>query len=359
MRQPFRLAPGRSRLLSRFALIVSHPKGFSMLRSSKGAAAADAKQARYSCRVRFAEIETDLDALIGRAVTAVATSTPSPDAILGDFIGLASLIRSVSFHEGKLLEQAIIAIGQRNPDLVVLWQSLRLPVTPAALEAIAYNRSGTLQGLSFDADARTRVTYTPDLVVVNRRYRSAVILDVKRSVASYLDTHRLAELKTRMLATSLILPDWLYKEHKRLSVDTVGIAIVDGASAPSDQANGIWAMDEIDDLLEIDGAAEAMTELRRRFGAAIRMLLVAEAQRLVGIDRAPSLHAQWSSLGHLEPGPDAFDPCSAFKSDDADGFGPACAHVASGDMIGKNFRSASPPIPRSIRFGFAKGRLGA
>ena len=213
-----------------------------MLRSSKGAAAADAEGARYSCHVRFADIEPDLDVLIGKAVTAVASSTPSPDAILGDFVDLASLIRSVSFHEGKLLEQAIIAIGQRNADLFVLWQSLRLPVTPAALEAIAHNRSGTLQGLSFDADARTRVTYTPDLVVVNRRYRSAVILDVKRSVASYLDTHRLTELKTRMLATSLILPDWLYKEHKRLAVDTVGIAIVDGGARPATtrMASGRW-----------------------------------------------------------------------------------------------------------------------
>lgn len=331
-----------------------------MLRSSKGAAAADAEGARYSCRVRFADIEPDLDVLIGKAVTAVATSTPSPDAILGEFVDLASLIRSVSFHEGKLLEQALIAIGQRNPDLVVLWQSLRLPVTPAALEAIAHNRSGTLQGLSFDADARTRVTYTPDLVVVNRRYRSAVILDVKRSIASYLDTHRLAELKTRMLATSLILPDWLYKEHKRLSVDTVGIAIVDGASAPSDHASGIWAMDEINDLLEIEGAAEAMAELRRRFGVKVRTLLVAEAQRLVGIGGDASRLSRRSNLDHLvDPGDEAFDPCSALQSEDAHGFGPSCTHPAPGGRIGKHFRSASPPISRSIRFGFAKARLGA
>ena len=331
-----------------------------MLRSSKGAAAADAKRARYSCCVRFADIRPDLDVLIGKAVTAVATSTPSPDAILGDFVDLASLIRSVSFHEGKLLEQAIIAIGQRNPDLLVLWQSLRLPVTPAALEAIAHNRSGTLQGLSFDADARTRVTYTPDLVVVNCRYRSAVILDVKRSIASYLYTHRLAELKTRMLATSLILPDWLYKEHKRLSVDTVGIAIVDGASAPSDHESGIWAMDEIDDLLEIEGAAEAMAELRRRFGTEIRKLLVAEARRLVGIEEDASLHSRRSNLSHLvDRGDDALDQCSALQSDEVDGFGPASGQPASGGWIGKHLRSASPPIPRSIRFGFAKARLGA
>ena len=330
-----------------------------MLRSSKGAAAADTERAQYSCHVRFADIESDLDALIGRAVAAVAANMPSPDAILGDFIGLASLIRSVSFHEGKLLEQAIIAIGQRNPDLLILWRSLRLPVTSAALEAIAHNRSGNLKGLSFDADARTRVTYTPDLVVVNCRYRSAVILDVKRSVASYLDTHRLTELKTRMLATALILPDWLYKEHKRLTVDTVGIAIIDGASAPSNHESGIWAMDEIDDLLEVEGAAEAMTELRRRFGTEIRKLLITEARRLVGIEVEACLPPRLNLSQLADLGNDALDQCSVTQSDDADGLDPVCVHSASGGRIGKHLRSASPPIPRSIRFGFARARLGA
>ena len=138
------------------------------------------------------------------------------------------------------------------------------------------------------------------------------------------------------------------------------IAIVDGASAPSDHANGIWAMDEIDDLLEIEGAAEAMAELRRRFGTEIRKLLVAEARRLVGIEEDASLRSRRSNLSHLvDRGDDALDQCSALQSDEVDGFGPASGHPPSGGWIGKHFRSASPPIPRSIRFGFAKARLGA
>ncbi|NDV88934.1 hypothetical protein GTW51_19810 [Aurantimonas aggregata] len=337
-----------------------------MLRSSKGVASAFAERARYSCRIRFSDIETELDALIERAVAAIVASTPAPDAILGDYVGLASLIRSVSFHEGKLLEQAIIAIGQHNPDLIVLWQSLRLPLTPAALEAIALNRGGTLKGLSFDADAKTRASYTPDLVVVNRRYHSATILDVKRSIASYLDTHRLAELKTKMLAASLILPDWLYKEHKRLMIDTVGIAIVDGASAPSDQENGIWAMTEIDDLLEIDGAAEAMTELRRRFGEKIRALLAAEAHRLVeaNVDKAqrtrPTCPERSDSfLGAFgQPAPTAFAPEGhEDDAEDAARSSPASGGAIPASRTGNNFRSAAPHIPRTIRVGFARARL--
>ncbi|KQQ86065.1 hypothetical protein [Aureimonas sp. Leaf324] len=319
-----------------------------MLRSSKGDASAVAERARYSCRVRYADLKTDLDALIEKAVGAVAASSSAPDAILGDFLGLASRIRAVSFHEGRLLEQAIAAIGQRNPDLVVLSQALKLPVTPAALEAVAHNRSGTLKGLSFDADARTRLSYTPDLVLVNQRYASAIVLDVKRSVASYLDTHRLTELKTKMLATSLILPDWLYKEHKRLTVDSVGIAIVDGASGKSDHANGIWSLSEIDDLLEIDSAADAMTELRGRFGTRIRALLEAETRRLVGTDTIlpPNCIVDPTTT----PYDDEVGDGSAFA-----GF--ASANISASSRSGNHFRADRPPLPRDIRFGFARARL--
>ena len=330
--------------------------------SSKGAASAVAERARYSCRIAFGDIEADLAALIDKAVAAIAASTPAPDAILGDYVGLAALIRSVSAHEGKLLEQAIIAIGQRNPDLVVLWQSLRLPVTPAALEAIALNRGGSLKGLSFDADARTRVTYTPDLVLVNRRYHSATILDVKRSIASYLDTHRLAELKTKMLATSLILPDWLYKEHKRLMVDTVGIAIVDGASAPRDHKNGIWAMDEIDDLIEVDGAAETMAEVRRRFGVKIRTLLSAEALRLARLDVGPAARMPLSCTEAALPMDDFPGLRVATDEGDDDTSLSCSAAPGAGNADGRirnNFRSAAPHIPRTIRVGFARARLDA
>ncbi|SKA31653.1 hypothetical protein SAMN05428963_11441 [Consotaella salsifontis] len=228
------------------------------------------------------EVQRELTALVDKTIADIVAGVPAPDAILGDYVGLASLIRSLSFHEGRLLEQAMVALCQRNTDLVVLSQSLRLPVTSTALEAIANNRTGTLKGLAFDADVKTRMTYTPDLIVVNRRRHSATVIDMKRSVASYLDTNRLEELKRRMLAVSLILPDWLYKEHKRLMVDEVGIAIVDGASAPSDHDAGIWALEEIDDLLEMHGAATAMKAMRLTFGDRVRELLKAEAERVVG-----------------------------------------------------------------------------
>jgi hypothetical protein len=88
----------------------------------------------------------------------------------------------------------------------------------------------------------------------------------------------------KMMASAMVLPDWLYKTQKRLMVDTVEVAIVDGASRPSDHATGIWALSEIDDLLEIDGAAACMAELRCRFGIRVQQLLEAEARKAIGVD---------------------------------------------------------------------------
>ncbi|OQP83685.1 hypothetical protein BTR14_22080 [Rhizobium rhizosphaerae] len=71
-------------------------------------------------------------------------------------------------------------------------------------------------------------------------------------------------------------------------VDAVEVAIVDGASRPCDHhASGVWALSEIDDLLESDGVASCMAELRRRFGQRVQQLLEAETLKALCFDRVP------------------------------------------------------------------------
>lgn len=247
--------------------------------------------ARYPHSVSYAEVEADLDHLIDNAIAAIIDGEPVEDEILGHYVQIASLVRAVSFREGKLLEYAVERLAKANPDLVVLTQSLRLPLVKAAMEALTSNNWSSLDGITIDCEAPAKGSYTPDLIIVNRARHVGYILDLKRSLASYLDTGRLDDLKLRMMASALILPDWLYKNHKRLMVDTVGVAIVDGASRPSDHEHGIWALDEIDDLLEIDGAAACMAELRIRFGVRVRHVLQAEASKAIANAAAGSWQA--------------------------------------------------------------------
>lgn len=253
----------------------------------------------------------DFDALIEKTMLAITAIDPVPDEILGGYVNVASLVRSISFHEGKLLEEAVIRIAQANPDLQILSKSIRLPIVPSALEALAGNNWTDLEGLVFDCDARTKTTYTPDLIVINKASRSAVVLDLKRSLASYGDTNRLLDLKSKMLASALVLPDWLYKMHKRLVVEQVGVAIIDGASRKSDEGQGIWALNDIDGLLEINGASAAMAELRRRFAkraqAALRDATV-EAYKLLDVGAAKRPVGRPKKMQDAGSSQDASDP---------------------------------------------------
>lgn len=268
-----------------FSSSGSRPRPFGFGRNAVPAAVREpAVLRRHPHLIRFADVEADLDLLIDRAIAAIVDGEPTEDEILGHYVHIASLVRAVSFREGKLLEQAVERLAKTNPDILVLTQSLKLPLVKAAMEALSGNDWTSLDGVKLDCEAPAKGSYTPDLVVVNRARHTAYILDLKRSLASYGDTSRLEELKMKMMASAMVLPDWLYKNQKRLMVDAVEVAIVDGASRPSDHASGIWALSEIDDLLEIDGAAACMAELRRRFGIRVQRLLEDEARRAIGVN---------------------------------------------------------------------------
>jgi hypothetical protein len=245
-----------------------------------------AATSRYPHSVAFADVEADLDRLVDNAIAAIVDGEPVEDEILGHYVQIASLVRAVSFREGKLLEQAVELLAKANPAIAVLMQSIKLPLVKAAIEAVSGNDWTSLERVTLDSEAPAKGSYTPDLIIVNRARHMAYILDLKRSLASYGDTSRLEELKMKMMASALILPDWLYKQHKRLMVDTVGVAIVDGASRPSDHEHGVWALDEIDDLLEIDGVAVCMAELRLRFGNRVREVLETAARKAIGVKAA-------------------------------------------------------------------------
>lgn len=307
---------------------------------------------RFAHIVSFTDVETDLDLLIDKAITAIADGEPADDEILGHYVHVASLVRAISFREGKLLEQAVERLSKANPDLTVLTQSIKLPLVKTAIEAIAGNAWHDLDGIKLDCEAPAKGSYTPDLIVVNRKRHSAFILDLKRSLASYGDTSRLEELKAKMMAAAMILPDWLYKTHKRIMVDTVGVAIVDGASRPSSHETGIWALSEIDDLLEIDGAALCMAQVRRRFGIRVQQLLETEARKALGLS---------STLSSTVVGHAPLAPQRAMINLNALGHGRVDEPMLDEPMFdaGEDAADALPPIrqPLRIRVGFARRSL--
>lgn len=316
---------------------------------------------RHRHLVRYPDVEADFDVLIDKAIAAIADGAPVEDEILGHYVNVASLVRAVSFREGKLLEQAVERLSKVNLNLVVLMQSIKLPLVKAAIEAVAGNDWRQLEGVRLDCEAPAKGSYTPDLIIVNRAKRAAFVLDLKRSLASYGDTSRLEELKLKMLASAMVLPDWLYKTQKRMMVETVGVAIVDGASRPSDHAAGVWALSEIDDLLEIDGAADCMAELRLRFGSRVQQVLEVEARRALGLPETPTVT---SASASATPASTAYLPVRRFGTLRAIPRVMVCEDPAFDDDDGRDDSEvladdvASWP-PEHIRIGFARRLLDA
>lgn len=217
----------------------------------------------------------DLDALQPRFDVLIDELSSQPfsagalsEALAGGVSAAAAILRAIPIQEGRLLERGIGIIADLNPDLVVLTQNLRLPVTKTALELVEKNDPKHFRSLTLDSDTGGRKTYTPDLIIVNRKTKLAHVIDVKRSLGSY-EVSRINELKSRMLAAALVVPDLLYRDHHRLVAEEVRVVILNAENQRSDIAGGVWPLSDLDHLVEVGGAGKALGMLRERFHARI------------------------------------------------------------------------------------------
>lgn len=185
-------------------------------------------------------------------------------ALSGKIDDLTSIFRQQPSLEGHLIEFGIGAVAKCNPELKVLTQNLRLPVLPEALEIVEMNEADRFRALTFNADMRGHKSYCPDLVILNQRNQTAHIIDAKRSVYTY-DRVRLDELQNRMKAAGLVLPDFLYKQHKRIAVNEVRVVILTADDRKTDLENGIWHISQLDHLIEVEGAGKAIASLQETF----------------------------------------------------------------------------------------------
>lgn len=209
-----------------------------------------------------------LDGLCHSVLSASFSTTALLAALSSGLTDVSAVLRSVPAAEGRLIERGIGLIAGVNPDLIVLTENIRLPVTKAALDLVERNDPRHYASLTLDADSGGRRGYTPDLIILNKKTKLAYVVDVKRSLSSY-DAVRLQELKRRMLAAALTVPDLLYREHHRLVAEEVQVVILDAQNASRDTPTGIWPVADLDHLLSVEGAGKAIAYLRRSFQSGI------------------------------------------------------------------------------------------
>jgi len=238
-------------------------------------------------------IPGDIHLLVQEALERTMHQEATRQAVSGDSEGLAALGRSITVDEGRLLESVVIALARRNVDIAVL-SGLKLPISDAALALIERNSDeGTISSLSLDPEGRSRRHYHPDLVLANRLTSEAIVIDVKRSLGGYLGGSKLSELKIRMQAAGLVLPDILWRDHQRLAVKHVSVAIIDGSRTDHDVTEGIWSLARLDELCGVPGAGVIAQSAIAAYRRGISELWASAIREAVGTpSHQPDISAQ-------------------------------------------------------------------
>jgi hypothetical protein len=215
--------------------------------------------------------------LVDDAMTAALAGETRDDSTFGEYASVFGFCRSAVMQEGRLLEDSIALAVRRDPDLMLL-PPKPMPIVPAAQEMLKRTPSEEIKGIRFPSRVHATESYRPDLFVVNRAKHSGLILDIKRSLASYRP-REVDRLRFRMLAVAAIASEWIAENRGPLLV-SVETAIVDGADEVSDHERGVFRISEIDDLLETEGAAESVSQAREAFSARVQEELARRCRTL-------------------------------------------------------------------------------
>lgn len=224
-------------------------------------------------------LSSEVNGLVDEAMKAALAGEVRDDITFGKYASLFGFFRSAVMQEGRLLETAIEKAVQRNLDLKLL-PTKPMPIVPAAQEMLKRTPSDEIKGVRFPSRVHATETYKPDLFVVNRKSHSGLILDIKRSLGSYRP-QEVDRLRFRMLVVAAIAPEWIAERQGPLLVK-IETAIVDGADEMSDPERGVFRLSEIDDLLECEGAAEFIRQVREAFSGRVQNELARRCRALAG-----------------------------------------------------------------------------
>jgi hypothetical protein len=219
----------------------------------------------------------DTDRLVDEAMKAALATEAREDVTFGEYAALFGFFRSAVMQEGRLVELAVEQAVRQDPDLALL-PIRAMPIVPAAQEMLKRTPPDQLKGVRVPSRVHATETYRPDLFIVNRTRHSGLILDIKRSFASYRP-QEIDRLRFRMLAVAAVAPEWV-AEHQHTLLVEVETAIVDGADEVSDPERGVFRLSEIDLLLEIEGAAESISKVRQAFSCRVQAELARRCQVL-------------------------------------------------------------------------------
>ncbi|MDV6225289.1 hypothetical protein R2G56_03230 [Nitratireductor aquimarinus] len=227
------------------------------------------------------ELISDFERIVADTIAQVEACPAKHDPTFEGYQELLAAVRSATSLEGALLKRAIALVVGKNPKLSLLHLERPLPVHQAAKVLFLRDDWARASMIRCDAEVITREYYRPDLLVVDRAQQHALLLDIKRTVSSYSPS-AIVTLRSRMMASALVVREVLERKYEVPSVSRASIAIIDATGDSRSEAEGILGFGDLGWLLRIDGAGRAITHLRELYGAKIRAILQKHCETIMG-----------------------------------------------------------------------------
>lgn len=164
----------------------------------------------------------------------------------------------------------------------------QLPVTNAALKIIETHPNPDFEIISYDKNDLSSDFYIPSILGIYEP-SSTVLMGSVGEFAMMAESD-IQELKYQMMAAALVLPDYLEQKNICKRTNTVELALIDISKTPNAAEGQFWPLQNIDDLLRVSGAAQAIHDIRNMFTHSMSVLLqrMDQKDRTIAESTAPN-----------------------------------------------------------------------
>ena len=213
---------------------------------------------------KFEHLERQFKEMIHKTIASSSKLKSSKDRSFGDLGPIAGFVRSAQAGEGYLIEHGAAALIKSTGRFVVL-KDIRVPGEPDHDDD---SEEPITRGLPKKTGKKSHKRgYRPDIVLVDRATHEVFMIEVKRTSESYLGWS-LAGLAKVMAGCSAGLLSILKSRYPQLEVTNIDIIILDASD--SDRNEVVTRISSLDDILGVDGLANAIAWLRQEYAAAVQ-----------------------------------------------------------------------------------------
>ncbi|MBB6262560.1 hypothetical protein FHS77_003138 [Paenochrobactrum gallinarii] len=163
-------------------------------------------------------------------------------------------------YDLDLIQEALTVIIAHSSMIDYCNIPTQLPVTKTALKIIETHPNPDFEIITFDRNDLSGDFYIPSILGIHEP-SSTVLMGSVGDFAMMAESD-IQKLKHQMMAAALVLPDYLAQKNICKRTDTVELALIDISKMPNAAVQHFWPLQNIDDLLCVSGAAQAVKDIR-------------------------------------------------------------------------------------------------